>query len=105
MGYHLKSFLKDLTWIRKQTFKKPAIKSAFQKSGTYHLNAKACVEYPKGFKPPEKRKAPLGLSTTPVNVTAQEEWGPRSVARLLSKKGTEDQRCIQLSTVLTKRTS
>jgi hypothetical protein len=33
--YHLRSFLKDLAWVRGQTLKKETIKSAFQKSGMY----------------------------------------------------------------------
>jgi hypothetical protein len=33
--YHLKSFLRDLTWIREQTFKRETIKNAFRKSGMY----------------------------------------------------------------------
>jgi hypothetical protein len=51
--YHLKSFLRDLSWVREQTFKKETIKSAFRKSGMYPPSPAECIKLFKSFTPPE----------------------------------------------------
>jgi hypothetical protein len=51
--YHLKSFLKDLSWVREQSFKKETIKSAFRKSGMYPPSPTECIKLLKSFIPPE----------------------------------------------------
>ena len=61
--YHLKAFLKDLSWVREQTFKKETIKNTFQKSGIYPPSFKACLELLRTFTPPKKElDLPLHLS-------------------------------------------
>jgi hypothetical protein len=67
--YHLKTFLKDLPWIREQTFKKDTIRSAFRKSGMYPPSATACIKQLRTFTPPEKEKSKIQLPTTPVKAT------------------------------------
>jgi hypothetical protein len=64
--YHLKTFLKDLPWIRAQTFKKDTIRSAFRKSGIYPPSATACIKQLRTFTPPAKEKTKFNLPTTPV---------------------------------------
>ena len=52
----LQRFLADLTKIRDNTFKKCTIRSAFEKSGTWPVNAKNCISLLKTFKPPDAQE-------------------------------------------------
>ena len=49
--YSLRSFLRDLPWIREQTFKRDTIKHAFRKASMYPINAKECLKQLKIFNP------------------------------------------------------
>src|SRR5438874_13111251 len=51
--YGLRSFLRDLSRIRKRTFKKDTIKHAFKKSGMYPPNVNQCLRQLKTFNPPK----------------------------------------------------
>ena len=54
--YTLQRFLADLTKIRDNTFKKCTIRSAFEKSGMWPVNAKNCISLLKTFKPPDAQE-------------------------------------------------
>ena len=56
--YILISFLRDLSWIRRQTLIKYTIKKAFKKSGIYPLNYKKCLKNLKTFTPLKSIKEP-----------------------------------------------
>jgi len=60
--YALTSFLRDLSWIRRQTLIKYTIKKAFKKLGIYPLNYKKCLKNLKTFTP-LKSVEELSLST------------------------------------------
>jgi hypothetical protein len=64
--YHLKSFLRDLSWVREQTFKKETIMSAFRKSGMYPPSPTECIKLLKSFTPPEAPPALPVLPRTPT---------------------------------------
>ena len=71
--YHLKSFLRDLSWVREQTFKKETIKSAFRKSGMYPPNPSECIKLLKSFTPPPKAPPALPvLPRTPIKAIQAE---------------------------------
>jgi len=64
--YALISFLRDLSWIRRQTLIKYTIKKAFKKSGIYPLNYKKCLKNLKTFTPlksVEEPSLPTALRT------------------------------------------
>jgi len=67
--YGLRSFLRDLAWIRQQTFKKSTIRHAFRKAGMYPPNATACLEQLRTFNPPKEKKDTTNLSTLPRTPT------------------------------------
>ena len=54
--YGLRSFLRDLPWIREQTFKKSTIKHAFRKASMFPINAKECLKQLKTFNPPKEKE-------------------------------------------------
>ena len=54
--YTLQRFLADLTKIRDNTFKKCTIRSAFEKSGMWPVNAKNCISLLKTFKLPDAQE-------------------------------------------------
>ena len=54
--YGLRSFLRDLPWIRQQTFKRDTIKHAFRKAGMFPVNAKECLKQLKIFNPPKEEE-------------------------------------------------
>ena len=62
--YALTSFLRDLSWIRRQTLIKYTIKKAFKKSGIYPLNYKKCLKNLKTFTPLKSVEEP-SLPTAP----------------------------------------
>jgi len=66
LDYNIASFMRDLTEIRAETFKKRTIHSAFQKAGIWPINCKAAIEQMKTYAPPE---APVELPTLPRTPT------------------------------------
>ena len=62
--YALTSFLRDLSWIRRQTLTKYTIKKAFKKSGIYPPNCEKCLKNLKTFTPPKSVEEP-SLPTAP----------------------------------------
>jgi hypothetical protein len=71
--YHLKSFLRDLTWVWEQTFKKETIKSAFQKSRMYPTSPSECIKLLKRFTPPKATTPALPiLPRTPIKAIQAE---------------------------------
>jgi DDE superfamily endonuclease len=73
--YSLRSFLRDLTWICEQTFKKSTIRHAFRKSGMFPPDATECLKQLKTFNLlKEKTESLLTLprtSTKPMEVEMQ----------------------------------
>ena len=67
--YSLRSFLRDLGWIREQTFKKSTIRHAFRKSGMYPPDFKQCLKQLKTFNPPKVAKDDQSLPTLPQTPT------------------------------------
>jgi len=63
--YGLRSFLRDLNWVREQTFKKSTIRSAFRKSGMWPPNSKECLSQLKTFNPPKEQEDPYSLPALP----------------------------------------
>ena len=63
--YGLRSFLRDLNWVRAQTFKKSTIRSAFRKSGMWPPNSKECLSQLKTFNPPKEKEDPYSLPALP----------------------------------------
>ena len=54
--YSLRSFLRDLPWIREQTFKQDIIKHAFQKASMNPVNTKECLKQLKMFNPLKEKE-------------------------------------------------
>jgi hypothetical protein len=67
--YGLQYFLRDLSSIREQTFKKRTIQHAFKKSGMYPSNCVECLKQLKTFNPPKEKKDELALPTLPCTLT------------------------------------
>jgi hypothetical protein len=67
--YRLRSFLRDLSSIREQTFKKRTIRHAFKKSGMYPPNSAECLKQLKTFNPPKEKKDKSTLPTLPRTPT------------------------------------
>jgi len=63
--YGLRSFLRDLNWVREPTFKKSTIRSAFRKSGMWPPNSKECLSQLKTFNPPKEQEDPYSLPALP----------------------------------------
>ena len=69
MEYTVRSFLRDLGWIREKTFTKDTIRHAFEKSGMWPVNEAKVIQQMKTFSPPEPpadtsatRKSPKGAA-------------------------------------------
>jgi hypothetical protein len=63
--YGIRSFFRDLSGIREQTFKKSTIRSAFRKSGMYPPDSKQCLKQLKIFNPPKEKEDELSLPLMP----------------------------------------
>lgn len=63
--YCIRSFLRDLGWIRQQTFKKETIRHAFEKSGMWPVNCQKAIAQVKTFSPPEAPRPDTRLPAQP----------------------------------------
>jgi hypothetical protein len=75
--YGLRSFPRDLSGIREETFKKRTIQHAFKKSGIYPPNSAECLKQLKTFNPPKEKnlkKDEPALPTLPRTVHQQSQW-------------------------------
>jgi hypothetical protein len=66
LDYNIASFMRDLTEIRAETFKKRTIHSAFQQAGIWLISCKTAIAKMKIYAPPE---APVELPTLPRTPT------------------------------------
>ena len=55
VSYDMQAFLRDLTSIREETFKKSTIRSAFKKSGIWPISEQKCLEQLKKFAPKKSK--------------------------------------------------
>ena len=58
VSYDIQAFLRDLTSIRKETFKKETIRSAFKKSGMWPVSELKCLKQLKKFAPKQSKIKP-----------------------------------------------
>jgi hypothetical protein len=90
--YGLRSFLRDLEKIRRNTFKKDTIRHAFKKSGMYPPNVEQCLKQLKVFSPPQQEEPSLPTlppipktPTKPMECDSQlDKWGPKFTANCSS---------------------
>jgi hypothetical protein len=66
LDYNIASFMRDLTEIRAETFKKGTIHSAFRKAGIWPISCKTALEKIKVYSPLE---IPVELLTLPQTLT------------------------------------
>jgi hypothetical protein len=66
LDYNIASFMRDLTEIRTETFKKGTIHSAFRNAGIWPISCKTAIAKIKVYSPPE---APVELPTLPRTPT------------------------------------
>jgi hypothetical protein len=62
LDYNIASFMRDLTEIKAETFKKSTIYTAFQNAGIWPISSKTAIAKMKVYSPPE---APVELPTLP----------------------------------------
>jgi hypothetical protein len=65
LTYDLRSFMRDLTWIRKQTFKESTIISAFRKAGIWPVSCNTALTKLRTYSRPTIQP----VSTLPTQVT------------------------------------
>jgi hypothetical protein len=83
--YHLKTFLKDLPWVREQTFKKETIRNAFQKSGMYPPSPAKCLELLKSYTSPKKEEALPILPKIPTKAIHTESMCPYHTVGMMNQ--------------------
>ena len=66
IDYNVASFFRDLSEIRKNTFKKGTILSAFREAGMWPINHKEAIQKMKVYAPPERPTSPLEIPRTPT---------------------------------------